>query len=81
MIWKLQNAKAQFSKLVENALKSGPQFVTKRGAKAVVVISTNSYEKLVSPKPSLKDFLINSPKMESNFEVKRNKDYPKNINL
>jgi len=32
-IWKLQDAKAQFSKVVEDALKIGPQYVTRRGAK------------------------------------------------
>lgn len=28
--WKLQDAKAKFSKLVDDALKLGPQFVTRR---------------------------------------------------
>ena len=29
--WKLQDAKAKFSQVVENALKVGPQYVTRRG--------------------------------------------------
>jgi hypothetical protein len=32
-IWKLQDAKSQFSKLVKDALPMGPQFVTGRGNK------------------------------------------------
>jgi len=56
-VWKLQDAKSQFSKVVQNALKSGPQYVTRRGTKAVVVLSVSDYEKLISNKLSFKDFL------------------------
>ena len=75
-IWKLQDAKAQFSKIVEYALKQGPQFVTRRGAKAVVVISVKHYEDLVSNKLSFKEFLLNSPKMDEGFELEREKNFP-----
>ena len=44
--WKLQEAKAKFSKLVEDALKIGPQVVTRRGEQAVVVVSVNEFEEL-----------------------------------
>lgn len=79
--WKLQDAKAQFSKVVENALKIGPQYVTKRGNKAVVVLSTEMYEELVSSKPTFKAFLLSSPKMDEDFEIERQKDYPRDIEL
>ena len=58
-IWKLQDAKAQFSKIVNDALKKGPQYVTRRGTKAVVVVSVQEYEELVLEKPSFKEFLLN----------------------
>ncbi len=80
-IWKLQDAKAQFSKIVEYALKRGPQFVTRRGAKAVVVISAKHYEDLVSNKPSFKEFLLSCPKMDEGFELEREKDFPGSIEL
>ena len=80
-IWKLQDAKARFSQLVENALKIGPQFVTRRGKKAVVVLSTEEFEKLVSKKPSFKEFLLNCPKIDDDFEFERQKDYPRSIEL
>lgn len=50
--WKLQDAKAKFSKIVEEALNVGPQYVTRRGKEAVVVVSVEEYEKLISNKPS-----------------------------
>jgi len=36
--WKIQEARNQFDKLVENAIKSGPQYVTRRGVKTLVII-------------------------------------------
>ena len=80
-IWKLQDAKAQFSKIVEYALKQGPQFVTRRGSRAVVVISAKHYEDLVSNKPSFKEFLLNCPKMDEGFELERGPDFPRSIEL
>ncbi len=80
-IWKLQDAKAQFSKVVEDALKVGPQYVTRRGAKAVVVLAVKDYEDLVSDKPSFKEFLLNCPKMDADFEIERRQDYPRSIEL
>jgi len=77
--WKLQDAKAKFSKIVEDALKIGPQFVTRRGQKAVVIVSVEDYEELISSKPSLKEFLLNCPKMGNDFELERPKDFPRSI--
>ena len=80
-IWKLQDAKSKFSKVVEDALQKGPQFVSRRGIEAVVVLSVKEYEELTSHKPSFKEFLLNCPKMEEGFEFERQKDYPRNIEL
>lgn len=77
--WKLQDAKAKFSQVVENALKVGPQYVTRRGKDAVVILSVKEYQKITSPKPTLKDFLLNCPKMDDGFEFERQKDYPRDI--
>ena len=79
--WKLQDAKARFSQIVEDALKLGPQFVTRRGKKAVVVLSTEEFEKLVSKKPSFKEFLLSCPKIDDDFEFERQKDYSRSIEL
>ncbi len=77
--WKLQDAKAKFSQVVEDALKVGPQFVTRRGQDAVVVVSIEEYEQLTSTKPTFKEFLLKGPKMDDDFEFKRQKDYPRSI--
>ena len=79
--WKLQEAKAKFSKLVEDALKIGPQVVTRRGEKAVVVVSVKEFEELTSNKPSFKEFLLSCPKIDNDFEFQRQKDFPRSIEL
>jgi antitoxin Phd len=44
--WLLQDAKAQFSALVDAALNGQPQHVTRRGKAAVVVVSEVEYARL-----------------------------------
>lgn len=41
--WRLQDAKARFSQVVEAALQGEPQHVTRRGRKVVVVLSEASF--------------------------------------
>ncbi len=57
--WKLEDAKARFSEVVRRAHSEGPQAVTVRGRRAVVVVDAEEYERLAMPKPKLPlvDFL------------------------
>jgi antitoxin Phd len=51
--WKLEDAKARFSELVRRAQSEGPQAVTVRGRRAVVIVNADEYERLATPKPEL----------------------------
>ena len=44
--WKLQDAKTQFSQVVDAALQGEPQHVTRSGREAVVVLSEATYRVL-----------------------------------
>ena len=44
--WRLQDAEAQFSAVVDAALNGRPQFVTCGGKRAVVVLDASEYERL-----------------------------------
>ena len=44
--WRLQDAKTQFSQVVEAALRGEPQHITRRGRQAVVVLSEQAFEAL-----------------------------------
>lgn len=79
--WKLQDAKNHFSELVYYAMTEGPQEVTKRGEKAVVIVSYETYKCLVEPKESLVNFLLKSPLKNSHLDLKRSKDIPREMDL
>ncbi len=79
--WQLQEAKSKFSQLVEAAIHNKPQFVTKHGDNAVVVLSFKDYEKMTKPQTDIVTFLRNSPLTEADLTALRNTDYPENIEL
>ncbi|WP_448215755.1 type II toxin-antitoxin system Phd/YefM family antitoxin [Endozoicomonas sp. 2B-B] len=81
--WQLQEAKSKFSHIVEKACNEGPQFVTKHGDNAVVVISYDDYQRMALPENNLVDFLRSSP-FASTTETKaftRDKEMPRDIEL
>jgi len=58
--WQLQTAKAQFSELVEAALRGEPQRITRRGKDAVMVVSEESFLALKqSARSEPADFITN----------------------
>lgn len=59
--WQLQDAKNRFSEVVDEALRSGPQTVTRRGEPVVVVVSIDTWRKLEPTRPSLKEHLRAAP--------------------
>ena len=46
MVWQLQEAKQQFSRLVEAARDAGPQIVTRHGREVAVLLSIEEYRRL-----------------------------------
>ena len=80
--WQLQDAKSKFSQVVDNAMHNKPQFVTKHGNKAVVILSFEDYKKIIKPKTDLVTFLRSSPLSEINLDISRNKtDRPRDVEL
>jgi prevent-host-death family protein len=55
--WPLQNAKAEFSKVVDDSISEGPQIVTRRGIPTAVILSIAEFERLRSKQPNFKEFL------------------------
>jgi len=77
--WKLQDAKNKFSEVVEKALKTGPQEITRHGKKTAVLLSMKDYLKLKRKKNSLVQFFRSSPL--SGIDLERAKDLPRDIQL
>lgn len=59
--WHLPDAKNRFSQVVEEALHSGPQVVTRHGEPVVVVVAVDTWRRVSGPVASLKDFLRSAP--------------------
>ena len=79
--WQLQEAKSKFSQLVDNAMRNEPQFVTRHGNNAVVVLSFEEYKKITKPKTDLVTFLRNSPLMDADLDISRYRDLPREFEL
>jgi prevent-host-death family protein len=80
----LQTAKAQFSELFRRARAEGPQYVTKAGKEAVVVVPAEQFEKLIakSRQPtSLVEFFRNSPLVGAGLDFDREPDYGRDVDL
>ena len=46
-VWQLQEAKNKFSRVVQQAVDSGPQVITRRGTEVVIILSMDEYRQLL----------------------------------
>ena len=79
--WALQDAKNRFSEVVEEALHRGPQWITRRGQDAVVVVSAPEYRKMKQKKGSLVEFFHESPLFGQELELTRSKETARTVDL
>jgi antitoxin Phd len=70
--WKLQDAKARFSEVVDRALRDGPQIVTRHGEKAVVVVAYRDFA-AAEPAQDFKAFLLSAPKVDLDLDRPRHR--------
>ena len=82
--WQVQEAKARFSELLEEADRKGPQVITRHGTERAVVLSIEEYKKLTGEKtgakPTFLEHLLSGPKVDD-FKIRRSKDTGRRINL
>ena len=45
--WQLQTAKARFSEVFRRARSDGPQWITRQGKEAVVILPAEEFERLI----------------------------------
>ena len=79
--WQLQEAKNQFSTVVERALTAGHQIVTRHGKPAVVVVSVDEFRRLQPRSQSLSRFLAESPLRDLGGVPARKRDLPRKVPL
>ncbi len=82
--WQLQTAKARFSEVFRKARSEGPQWITRQGKEAVVVLPAEEFKKLKrrrkQPK-SLVHFFAESPLAGSGIDLESKPDYGRPIDL
>ena|SRR2546426_345383 len=82
--WQLQAAKARFSELFRRARTEGPQYVTRQGKEAVVVLPAEEFERLArrADQPAdLVTFFAESPLAGVRLNLKRSPDYGRKVEL
>lgn len=59
MTWHVQDAKARFSEMLEQAIRNGPQIVTRRGVETAGLVPIDEWRRLKSgARPTAKDLLL-----------------------
>ncbi len=80
-IWQIQEAKAKFSQLVEDANIKGHQTITKQGKPIAVMLSKAEFDKISRSKTSLLEFFKSAPCQDVDLDIERQKDLPQDIDL
>ncbi len=62
--WQVQEAKQQFSRVVDLARDEGPQVVTRNGKEVAVVLDIQDYRRLRSDGGAFKRFLESAPDLD-----------------
>jgi antitoxin Phd len=70
--WQLQEAKNRFSEVVDEALREGPQVITRRGVETAVVLSFVDYRRMTLAQGKLGDFFAESPLAGVDLDLTRN---------
>jgi prevent-host-death family protein len=69
--WPIAEAKAKLSELVDEAVRQGPQVITRHGKREVAVVKFDVFDRLARPRQSLADAFLNSPLRGSDVKIER----------
>jgi prevent-host-death family protein len=69
--WTVAEAKAKFSKVIDQAESQGPQTITRNGRSTVVLVSFEEWERKSKRTGNLAEFFAASPLRGSDLALKR----------
>jgi prevent-host-death family protein len=78
--WQLQDAKQQFSRMVEHARNDGPQVVTRHGKDVAIVLAVEEYRRLGGELADFKQFLLSAPPLHE-LAIERDGEPSREIEL
>jgi prevent-host-death family protein len=79
--WQLQQAKNQLSEVVEEALRTGPQIITRRGVDTAVVLAFDEWVRLARRRAPLVDLLRRAPRLKGGLDIERSKDAGRDVSF
>jgi antitoxin Phd len=79
--WQIQEAKAKFSEVIEEASRKGYQTITKRGEPIAIIISKREFDKITQSDGSLLEFFMSAPFSDIELDIQRSRDLPREIDL
>jgi prevent-host-death family protein len=79
--WTVAEAKAKFSEVLEKARSRGPQAITRHGQLTAVIVSAEEWERKTRRVGNLAEFLAASPLRDSNLQLEREQDTPRELDL
>lgn len=74
--WSLADATVHLGEVVDQAIRVGPQVITRDGASAVVIVSTEEWERKSIRSGTLADFFAASPLPGAGLVVERSELAP-----
>ena len=80
-VWQLQEAKNRLSEVVNEAARSGPQVITRRGTAAAVVLSHAEYRALLARQKPLWEFFRESPLVGVDLDLERDTSGAREVDL
>jgi prevent-host-death family protein len=75
--WAVQDAKNQFSRVVELATTIGPQTITRHGKPVAVIVAVDEFRKMSQPTETPLEFFSRF----KGLKITRRKDLPRKITL
>jgi prevent-host-death family protein len=69
--WQLQEARSRIADVLDAATAGEPQRITRRGKRAVVVVSEDEWNRLAGEKPDFGAFLMNCPITPADLPARR----------
>ncbi len=79
--WSVADAKARLSEVIDRALASGPQVITRKGHEVVVVVSAEEWRRKTKRTGNLAEFFAGSPLRGADIQIERTKDVTPPIEL
>jgi prevent-host-death family protein len=71
--WQIQEAKNKLSEVVDEAVRHGPQVITRRGVEVAVMLSYSEYRKMISLQKKLSTFFRESPLVGVDLDLRRDR--------